>query len=79
MNKINEQNRTRGIESGNRLTVVREEEGDGDCLKEGGGISQRTCTKDPWTWTTVWGFIMGLGGGLGRERQKGKIGATVIE
>ena len=77
MNKINEQNRTRGIESGNRLTVVREEEGDGDCLKEGGGISQRTCTKDPWTWTTVWGLTMEVGGRWAEGGEGRKFGTTV--
>ena len=72
MKKTNEQNRTRGIESWNRLTAVRGEGGGGDWLKEGEGPSQRPCMKDPWTWTTVWGLTIEVGGGLGGEGQRGK-------
>ena len=45
---------------------VRGEVGDGDCLKEGEGISQRTYMKDLWTWTMVWGLAMEMGGRMGR-------------
>ena len=47
--------------------MVKGEEGGGDCLKEGEGITQRTYMKDPWTGATVWGLTMEVGGGLGRE------------
>ena len=46
------------VESWNTLTAVRGEEGGGDYLKEGEGISQRTYMKGPWTWTMVWGLTM---------------------
>ena len=39
----------------------------------------RTCTNDPWTWTTVWELTVGAGGGMGRGGQRGEIGTTVIE
>ena len=39
MNKTtNKQNKTRGMETLNRLTVVRGEKRDGDCLKEVKGL-----------------------------------------
>ena len=44
----------------------------------GEGSSQRTCMNDPCTWTMVWGWTVGEGGGLGAGRQRGKIGTTVI-
>ena len=34
--------------------------------------------NDPWTWTTVWGWTVGVGGRLGGTGQ-GEIGTTVIE
>ena len=49
------------METGNRLTAVRGVEGGGNWLKEDEGISQRTCMKDPWTWTMVWGLTMEVG------------------
>ena len=53
----------------------------GDWWKEGEGASQRACTNDPRTWTTVWGWTMGVrrGGSLDRGGQRGKIGTTIIE
>ena len=30
--------------------------------------------KDPWTWTTGWGLIVGAGMGGGGESNRGKIG-----
>ena len=48
-----------------------EERGRGDWWKEGEGISQRTCMKDPWTWTMGWGWTVGAGGGLGGGEQRG--------
>ena len=50
-----------------------------NCLiKEGYGLD-RTCTNDPWRWTTVWELTVGAGGGIGRGGQRGEIGTTVIE
>ena len=57
---------------------VRGEEGDGDCLKEGEGISQRTYMKDLWTWTMVGGLIMEVGERLAGGRRRGKIGTSII-
>ena len=56
--------------TGNRLTAVRGE-GKGDWVKEGGGISQRTCIPDPYTWSTVWGWPEGRGAGAGWRWAKG--------
>ena len=53
--------------------------GDGDRLKEGEGISQRTYMHDPWTWTTVGGLAVRVGVGLSEGDRGGKIGTTVIE
>ena len=71
-NKTNEQNRIRGIESWNRLKIVRGMGEGRDSVKEGEGIRQRTYMKDPCTWTTVWGLSMGVGGRMGRREQRGK-------
>ena len=43
-----------------------------DGLKEGERISQRTCMKDPWTWTMVRGLIMEVQGRLARGGRKGE-------
>ena len=40
--------------------------------EEGEGTRQRTCMNDPQTWTTVWEFTVGMGGGVGRRGQRGK-------
>ena len=65
------------MESWNRLTTVRGEEGGRDCLKEGEGTSQRTYMKGPWKWTILWGWIMevwdGLGGGWGKGGKLGQL------
>ena len=45
-------------------------------MKEGEGISQRTCRKDPWT--MVWGLTMEVGGRLDGGVKGGRIGTTVI-
>ena len=66
-----------GMDTWNRPTAVREEQGGGDCLKEGEGISQRTYMKGPWTWTMVWGLTMEVGGGLGGGGTGGKMRTTV--
>ena len=43
--------------------------------KEGEGTRQRTCMNDPWTWTSVWGFTVGAGGGLsGGGQRRGEFG-----
>ena len=52
--------------------------GKGEWWKEGEGNSQRTSMNDPWTWTTVWGLTVGVGGGLGGRGQREKIGTTMI-
>ena len=41
-------------------------------MKEGEGISQRTCMPDPRTQTTVWGFPEGVGGGWVEKDKRGK-------
>ena len=43
----------------NSLTEVRNGEGK-KCLKEGEGISQGTCLKDPWSCAIVWILTMEL-------------------
>ena len=35
--------------------------------------------NDPWTWTTVWELIVGVGGEMDGGGQRGKIGTPVIE
>ena len=36
--------------------------------------------NDPWTWTTVWGWMVGVGTkGRTEEGKRGKTGTTVIE
>ena len=35
--------------------------------------------NDPRTGTTVWELTVGVGAGMGRGGQRGKIGTTVIE
>ena len=80
--KSDEQNRNRGVDTRNRLASVRGE-GEGDRMKEGEEISQRTCMYNPQTQKTVWGWP-GEGGegtgrwGLGvRGDMDGDIGNTV--
>ena len=46
-------------------------------MKEGEWISKKTCMKDPWTWTRVWGLPEGVGV-LGGGGERGKIETTVI-
>ena len=61
------------METGNRLTAARGKEGKEKWRKEEEGISPRTCMKDPWTWTMMWGLSLGVGGGLerrGKMREK---------
>ena len=62
----------RNMETWNRLTAAR---GKGWGMVEiGEETSQTTCMNDPGTWTTVWGLTVGVGGGLGKGGQKGKLG-----
>ena len=62
----NEQNKEMSkIEPETKLTVTRGEGKEGKQEKEGEGSSQGTCMKDPWTWTTGWGLIVGAGMGGG--------------
>ena len=58
--------------------TVREEWGGGEWRKEGEGISQTTCMKDPWTWTTLSRLTMEVGGGLGGVGGGGKSRTTII-
>ena len=51
----------------------------GEMWKEEEGISQRACMNDPWTWTTVWGWTVGVGSSWMAEGKGGKLGTTVIE
>ena len=51
MNKINEQNINRGIDTWNRLIAVKGKEGKVYWMKEGERISQRIYRHDPWTQT----------------------------
>ena len=60
------------METGNRLTVASGKRAGGEGWKEEEGISQRTCIRDPWTWTTGWGQIVGAGSGLDGGGQRGK-------
>ena len=75
---MNEQNRTRGIASQNRLAAVKRGGGRGDYLKEGEGTSQGACMKDPWTWTMAWGLTIELGVGWA-EGWKGEIIGTTVK
>ena len=48
--------------------------------EKGEGTSQRTRMNGLWAWTAVWGLtVWEWGPGMGRGRQRGKIGTTVIE
>ena len=64
MNK-NWQNRTKVMDTWNRLTATRWEGRGEYWWKEEEGISQRTYITDPWTWTLVWGFTVEVGHKLG--------------
>ena len=78
MNKTSKQNKARGMETKNKLTVTRGEGREDERGEEREGSSQRTCMNDPWMRTTGWGLTVGVGGGWDKE-QWGKIGTTVIE
>ena len=52
------------METGYRLTTARGKGAGGEWWKAGEGTSQRTCKNGPQTWTTVWGMIVGAGGGV---------------
>ena len=70
--ETNEQNRTRGMETRNSLTLI---SGEGEGRKVGKaveGSSRETGINDPWTWTTGWGQIVGAGSGLDGGGQRGK-------
>ena len=60
------------MEIRSRLAVTRGEGKRDKQGKDGERSSQRTCIKDPWTWTTGWGLTMGAGGGQGRGQQQEK-------
>ena len=38
----------------------------------GGQKGPRARMNDPWTWTTVWGWTVRAGGGLGRQGHRGE-------
>ena len=40
-------------------------------------IRQRTCKKDPWTWTTVWGLAVEVVGKQAEAGKEGKVGTIV--
>lgn len=42
------------------------------CKKVEGLVKEHICCE-PWTWTIVQGLTVGVGGGLGRRGQRGKI------
>ena len=46
-------------------------------MKEGGGISQRTYTHKPWTWTAVWGWPEAVSGTRFRWAKGEKVRTTV--
>ena len=60
------------MESWNRLTAVTGEEGGGNSLKEGEGISQRTCMKNSMDMYKSEGIDHGSGGRVGQRWAKGK-------
>ena len=60
------------METRNRLAASRDEGRGQYWRKEVTSTRQRTCMNDPWTWTTVWGLTMRVGGGIGRGRQRWK-------
>ena len=67
------------MESWNRLTAVRGEEGVGDCLKEDEGISQKSIFEEPLDMDNCVRTDCGSGGGLGgRGQRRKRIGTTVI-
>lgn len=41
-------------------------------MKEGQGLSQRTCMNELWTRIALWGLTMGVVGGLGGGGLRGK-------
>ena len=57
------------METGNRLTAAREQTGRGKGGKKGKGVV-RTCMSDPWTWTMVWGLMVGMWGCEGSKGEK---------
>ena len=59
------------MEIRSRLAVTRGEGKRDKQGKDGERSSQRTCIKDPWTWTTGWGLTGGVAGG-DRGEQQGK-------
>ena len=62
--KNNAQNKERGIDTWKRMTsAVKGEVGEVDQMKEGERINQRTCTHNPSTQKTVWGWVGEWGDG----------------
>ena len=57
-------------ETWNRLTAVRGDGQSRDWMKEGEVFSQRTYMHDPWTWTMVWGLMVGMWGCEGSKGEK---------
>ena len=73
MNRINKENSNKRLDTKNRLTVAREDVGDG--MKDGKGFNQRTFMHNPWMQTTIWGLAWGgerrgLGGDGEREKKR---------
>ena len=61
------------METWSRLTAARGKGREKEWWKQGEGTRQRTCMNDPWTWTILWELTVGMGAGLGRGQQRGKI------
>ena len=75
MEQRNEQNRTRGMETWNRLTVTRGQVSAGQWWKEREGTSQRTCMNNKhMDVVNGVGIDWGSWGWAGQRRAKGKIG-----
>ena len=44
----------------------------GDDGKKGKRLVNEPCMNDPWTWTMVWGLIVGAEGGRDEGKQSGE-------
>ena len=72
-------NRTRGMETRNRLTSTRGEWGGDNGVKEVEGSSQGRGIKDKWTKTAGVGLKVGGQGGYGRGKLWEEMRTTVTE
>ena len=67
------------MQTWNRLTVTRGEEGRRGIMVEGKGTSQGTCTNGPRTWTTVWEPLWDREMGWVEEDKGENVGAVITE